>query len=164
MAGVSLADTLGHKDLATTQIYAMVQQEHLRTVIGKLNGCCPAQIPTMRHSKCVTHADHPAIDDRRLLTDGNLEKGWKGRLRGHQSCRMRSTEFPPELLCILRTANYVRVRRDSGRQICAVPITGCFPGMPFARRNAPRGQLPRLTRVLLATRTCCRRNRRSTSR
>jgi integrase len=39
MAGVSLADIadlLGHKDLATTQIYAKVQQEHLRTAITKL--------------------------------------------------------------------------------------------------------------------------------
>jgi len=39
MAGVSLADIgdlLGHKDLATTQIYAKVQQEHLRTVVSKL--------------------------------------------------------------------------------------------------------------------------------
>jgi site-specific recombinase XerD len=39
MAGVSLADIadlLGHKDLATTQIYAKVQQEHLRTAISKL--------------------------------------------------------------------------------------------------------------------------------
>ena len=39
MAGVSLADIgdlLGHKDLATTQIYAKVQQEHLRAVISKL--------------------------------------------------------------------------------------------------------------------------------
>ena len=39
MAGASLADIgdlLGHKDLATTQIYAKVQQEHLRTVISKL--------------------------------------------------------------------------------------------------------------------------------
>jgi site-specific recombinase XerD len=39
MAGVSLADIgdlLGHKDLATTQIYAKVQQEHLRKVISKL--------------------------------------------------------------------------------------------------------------------------------
>jgi site-specific recombinase XerD len=39
MAGVSLADIgdlLGHKDLATTQIYAKVQQEHLRTMISKL--------------------------------------------------------------------------------------------------------------------------------
>lgn len=40
MAGVSLADIadlLGHKDLATTQIYAKVQQEHLRQVIAKLS-------------------------------------------------------------------------------------------------------------------------------
>ena len=39
MAGVNLADIadlLGHRDLATTQIYAKVQQEHLRTVIAKL--------------------------------------------------------------------------------------------------------------------------------
>jgi integrase len=39
MAGASLADIadlLGHKDLATTQIYAKVHQEHLRNVIAKL--------------------------------------------------------------------------------------------------------------------------------
>jgi site-specific recombinase XerD len=39
MAGASLADIgdlLGHADLATTQIYAKVQQEHLRSVISKL--------------------------------------------------------------------------------------------------------------------------------
>lgn len=39
MAGANLADIgdlLGHKDLATTQIYAKVHQEHLRSVIGKL--------------------------------------------------------------------------------------------------------------------------------
>jgi site-specific recombinase XerD len=39
MAGASLADIgdlLGHADLATTQIYAKVQQEHLRAVISRL--------------------------------------------------------------------------------------------------------------------------------
>ena len=39
MAGVNLADIadlLGHKDLATTQIYAKVQQEHLRQAVSKL--------------------------------------------------------------------------------------------------------------------------------
>jgi integrase/recombinase XerD len=39
MAGVSLsdiADLLGHKDLATTQIYAKVQLDHLRNAITKL--------------------------------------------------------------------------------------------------------------------------------
>jgi len=40
MAGVNLADIadlMGHKDLATTQIYAKVQQEHLRSVIARLS-------------------------------------------------------------------------------------------------------------------------------
>lgn len=39
MSGVSLADIadlLGHKDLATTQIYAKVHQEHLRAALAKL--------------------------------------------------------------------------------------------------------------------------------
>jgi integrase len=39
MAGVSLADIadlLGHKDLATTQVYAKVHQEHLRQAVAKL--------------------------------------------------------------------------------------------------------------------------------
>ena len=39
MAGVSLADIadlMGHRDLATTQIYAKVAQEHLRVAAGKL--------------------------------------------------------------------------------------------------------------------------------
>lgn len=39
MAGVNLsdiADLMGHKDLATTQIYAKVHQEHLRSVISKI--------------------------------------------------------------------------------------------------------------------------------
>jgi hypothetical protein len=39
MAGVSLADIadlMGHKDLATTQMYAKVEQQHLRTVVSKL--------------------------------------------------------------------------------------------------------------------------------
>ncbi|HXN59693.1 MAG TPA: tyrosine-type recombinase/integrase [Acidimicrobiales bacterium] len=39
MAGVNLADIgdlLGHRDLATTQIYAKVQQEHLRKMVSKL--------------------------------------------------------------------------------------------------------------------------------
>ena len=48
MAGVSLADIadlLGHKDLATTQIYAKVHQEHLRTAIAKL-GAITTELPS----------------------------------------------------------------------------------------------------------------------
>ena len=40
MACVNLADItdlLGHKDLATTQIYAKVLQDHLRHVVAKLS-------------------------------------------------------------------------------------------------------------------------------
>jgi integrase len=76
MAGVSLADIadlLGHKDLATTQIYAKVQQEHLRTVVGKLTGLLPAAKSTDASLKRVTHGDHPSIDDRKLLTNGDLD-------------------------------------------------------------------------------------------
>src|SRR5437868_7786625 len=60
MAGVSLADIadlLGHKDLATTQIYAKVQQEHLRTVVGKLTGLVPAPEIERASLKCVTQDD-----------------------------------------------------------------------------------------------------------
>ena len=76
MAGVSLADIadlLGHKDLATTQIYAKVQQEHLRTVIGKLTGLLPAAKSSDASLKRVTHADRAQVEDRKLLTDGDLE-------------------------------------------------------------------------------------------
>lgn len=44
MAGVNLADIadlLGHKNLATTQIYARVHQEHLRAAVGKLTPLVP---------------------------------------------------------------------------------------------------------------------------
>ena len=77
MAGVSLADIadlLGHKDLATTQIYAKVQQEHLRTVIGKLTGLVPAGAESSDASlKRVTQADPNTNERQRLLTEAELE-------------------------------------------------------------------------------------------
>ena len=49
MTGVSLADIadlLGHKDLATTEIYAKVLQEHLRSAVSKLTPLVtPSTIP-----------------------------------------------------------------------------------------------------------------------
>jgi integrase len=51
MAGVSLADIadlMGHKDLATTQIYAKVQQEHLRKEVAKLAPLAPDNAPEER--------------------------------------------------------------------------------------------------------------------
>jgi integrase/recombinase XerD len=47
MAGVSLADIadlMGHTDLATTQIYAKVEQQYLRSVIDKLTPLIPAVV------------------------------------------------------------------------------------------------------------------------
>src|SRR5881628_1290577 len=88
MAGVSLADIadlLGHKDLATTQIYAKVQQEHLRTVVGKLTGLVPV---AAKSSECVTQTRHSggsdlargpeALDRRRLTGRGQWDGGERG--------------------------------------------------------------------------------------
>lgn len=75
MAGVSLADIadlLGHKDLAPTQIYAKVQQEHLRTVVGKLTGLVPAPEIDRASLKRVTQNDQGADDSPKLLTAGDL--------------------------------------------------------------------------------------------
>jgi integrase len=77
MAGVSLADIadlLGHKDLATTQTYAKVQQEHLRSVVGKLTGLLPAAAEKSAASlKRVTHGDQSPDDDQKLLTAGDWQ-------------------------------------------------------------------------------------------
>ncbi len=65
MAGVNLADIadlMGHKDLATTQIYAKVQQEHLRSVIARL-----APVVVDAHNRALpplaSPPGHPAADD-----------------------------------------------------------------------------------------------------
>jgi len=52
MAGVSLADIadlMGHKDLATTQIYAKVLQEHLRAAVGRLSPLLDERDPADEH-------------------------------------------------------------------------------------------------------------------
>jgi site-specific recombinase XerD len=71
MAGASLADIadlLGHKDLATTQIYAKVQQEHLRSVVSKLSPLVEPQPDGRMSLENVT--ERPAIPtrDRKLLS------------------------------------------------------------------------------------------------
>ena len=77
MAGISLADIadlLGHKDLATTQIYAKVQQEHLRTVLGKLTlGRRLPQIERCVTQTRFTQADPISDENQKLLTEGNLK-------------------------------------------------------------------------------------------
>lgn len=75
MAGVSLADIadlLGHKDLSTTQIYAKVQQEHLRSVVGKLTGLLPGAEKGDASLKRVTQGDDASDNDQKLLTAGEL--------------------------------------------------------------------------------------------
>jgi hypothetical protein len=66
------------EDLATTQIYAKVQQEHLRTVIGKLTGLLPAAKSSDASLKRVTHADPNSNDDQKLLTECDLEDEGNG--------------------------------------------------------------------------------------
>jgi len=73
MAGVSLADIadlMGHKDLATTQIYAKVEQQHLRAVIEKLTPLVPINVSP----ECVTHGENPEMENfNPLISKGLLE-------------------------------------------------------------------------------------------
>jgi hypothetical protein len=75
MAGVSLADIadlMGHKDLATTQIYAKVEQQHLRSVIDKLTPLIPAVVSP----ECVTRTEKTELENLNvLLLKGLLEAG-----------------------------------------------------------------------------------------
>jgi integrase-like protein len=74
MAGVSLADIadlMGHKDLATTQIYAKVEQQHLRSVVTKLTPL----VPTDASLKCVTRRTNEQVDDGKLLNGNDFMEG-----------------------------------------------------------------------------------------
>ena len=96
MAGVSLADIadlLGHKDLATTQIYAKVQQEHLRTVVGKLTGLVWGPERPMRDS----NASHTPIWMQRLAITCWRQATWPmtalGWRRGRDSNPWKPFDF-----------------------------------------------------------------------
>jgi integrase len=114
MAGANLADIadlLGHKDLATTQIHAKVQQEHLRTVIGKLTGLAARR----KIERCVTQTRHSGrselergpetVDRRRLGGRGQWDGGESG-IRTHgrvspthafQACSFNHSDISPYL-------------------------------------------------------------------
>jgi hypothetical protein len=65
MAGVSLADIgdlLGHQDLATTQIYAKVHQEHLRKAVAKLAPLVPTT-PGERPSRLLPDSTPSSEDE-----------------------------------------------------------------------------------------------------
>jgi integrase/recombinase XerD len=69
MAGVNLsdiADLLGHKDLATTQIYAKVQQEHLRSVIAKLTPVVASAGTALRQLPAEPEVQDPSSGRPRL--------------------------------------------------------------------------------------------------
>ena len=89
MAGVNLADIadlMGHKDLATTSIYAKVQQEHLRAVIAKLGPLVP--ISSDASLKCVTQTEIEAVEIQKLLPCSYLE-GPHVELAGRQGFEPR---------------------------------------------------------------------------
>jgi integrase len=70
MAGVNLsdiADLLGHKDLATTAIYAKVHQEHLRTAIAKLTPVVTVTTPAPALPESSESASDAPMPVRALL-------------------------------------------------------------------------------------------------
>ena len=104
MAGVSLADIadlMGHKDLATTQIYAKVEQHHLRDVISKLTSLIPDHVSP----KCVTQADFEEKTETNLLLINGLNdeddelagrQGFEPRLSGPEPPVLPLDDLPIE--------------------------------------------------------------------
>ena len=75
MAGVSLADIadlMGHKDLATTQIYAKVEQQHLRSVINKLTPLVALEVSP----ESVTRRTNPRDGNTKLFMKKGIGKDW----------------------------------------------------------------------------------------
>jgi site-specific recombinase XerD len=74
MSGVPLAniaDLMGHADLATTQIYAKVQIEHLRDAVNQLAPLVPPSAEAVS-PKRVTSAKHSRDASPKLLETGDL--------------------------------------------------------------------------------------------
>ncbi len=72
MAGVpraNIADLMGHRDLATTHIYAKVQMEHLRSDVSRLSGLVAFPEPS---PKTVTPGLSGGRGARKLLQEGDL--------------------------------------------------------------------------------------------
>jgi hypothetical protein len=83
MAGVPLAniaDLMGHRDLATTQIYAKVQIDHLRDAVSRLGPLLPDV-----SLKGVTPGGSGASNARKFLKEGDLVEririGWEAGIR-----------------------------------------------------------------------------------
>lgn len=83
MAGVPLAniaDLMGHRDLATTQIYAKVQIDHLREAVSRISALVPEV-----SLKGVTRASSEAGSRPKLLKSGELKRGFGDWLGGRDS-------------------------------------------------------------------------------
>ena len=94
MAGVSLADIadlMGYKDLATTQIYAKVEQEHLRSVASKLTPLVPMEVSP----ESVTRRTNPRDGDTKLLIEKGIEED---KIGGEGGIRTPGTVLPVQLL------------------------------------------------------------------
>jgi hypothetical protein len=108
MAGVSLADIadlMGHKDLATTQIYAKVEQQHLRAVVSKLTPLISDDVPP----KCATRGDLEEKQKPNFLLISGLgdageelagRQGFEPRLSGPEPPVLPLNDLPerPELI------------------------------------------------------------------
>ncbi len=88
MAGVPLAniaDLMGHKDLATTQIYAKVEMAQLRDAVSRLSPLISTGESDEVSPVCVTRAPFSPRGSRKLLKEKNLEAGNAEWLGGRDS-------------------------------------------------------------------------------
>jgi hypothetical protein len=63
---------MGHKDLATTQIYAKVEQQHLRSVINKLTPLVPVEVSP----ESVTRRTNAQDGKPKLLMKKGIGENW----------------------------------------------------------------------------------------
>ncbi len=84
MSLADIADLMGHKDLATTQIYAKVEQEHLRAVVTKLTPLISHEVS----AKSATRGDLGENEQSNLLLISGLGED-RGELAGRQGFEPR---------------------------------------------------------------------------
>jgi len=88
MAGVPLAniaDLMGHKDLAITQIYARVEMAQLRDAVSRLSPLISIGELEPVSPDCVTRASFSPRGSRKLLKEKDLEAGDADWLGGRDS-------------------------------------------------------------------------------
>lgn len=89
----NIADLMGHQDLATTQIYAKVEMEHLREAVGQLAGLVPEEMTLKNDTRDVFEAGA----SRKLLKTGDLEE-WHSGVVGTQGFEPRFYGPEPHVL------------------------------------------------------------------